>query len=265
MEKRTVDGYIFLGTAIRFLLDSREGARIFGESRIVANATTLQNDLLNYEFHVTYRVLWRLWGMLEEFESDRKEHEDDQAWAKSRALSRAEADELTQVASTGRETLLAEAAGKFAYVASDKRYTVEMLADSIDKIFNPETFAGLPALAQFDFRQAGRGLAFETPTAAAFHLLRGTEAVLRDFYTKIVKSKRIAEPRMWGPMVADMRARRNPPPELLLTTLDNLRRHFRNPTQHPEKVYDMDEAQDLLALVVDAVGQMARCLKERQA
>jgi hypothetical protein len=46
-------------------------------------------------------------------------------------------------------------------------------------------------------------------------------------------------------MIASMRARSKPPPAALLDNLDGLRRNFRNPTQHPEKVYDIHEAQDL--------------------
>jgi len=40
--------------------------------------------------------------------------------------------------------------------------------------------------------------------------------------------------------------------------LDLLREHFRNPTQHPERVYDLDGVQDLLGLCLNAIKQMAR-------
>ena len=102
------------------------------------------------------------------------------------------------------------------------------------------------------------GLAFELPTAAAFHFLRGTEEALRDFYLKSVKRDRIKEPRMWGPIVSHLRTRKKPPPALLLDNLDSLRSNFRNPTQHPEKVFDLDEAQDLLALAIDSINRMSR-------
>ena len=47
-------------------------------------------------------------------------------------------------------------------------------------------------------------------------------------------------------------------PDATLThSLDGLRRHFRNPTQHPDKVYDVDEAQDLFAACLDATNRMA--------
>lgn len=57
-----------------------------------------------------------------------------------------------------------------------------------------------------------------------------------------------------------MKARtRNPKPnKALLDHLDNIRKNFRNPTNHPEMVYGMDEVQTLFALVVDVLDRMAR-------
>ena len=57
-------------------------------------------------------------------------------------------------------------------------------------------------------------------------------------------------------MTGDMRKRKTRPPEALLNHLDHIRENFRNPTDHPDKVYDTEEAQDLLALCCDAMGRM---------
>jgi len=48
------------------------------------------------------------------------------------------------------------------------------------------------------------------------------------------------------------------PDPLILDHLDHIRRSFRNPTQHPDKIYDIQEAQDLFGLCVDAVNRMSR-------
>lgn len=103
-------------------------------------------------------------------------------------------------------------------------------------------------------------MAFERPTAAAFHILRAAEDVLRSFYEKVVKQKRITS-RMWGPIVIDLRKRTAMKNEAaLLNNLDNIRASFRNPTQHPEKIYSMDEVQDLIFLCVDVINRMAAFL-----
>jgi hypothetical protein len=52
-------------------------------------------------------------------------------------------------------------------------------------------------------------------------------------------------------------ARRRPPPSPLLENLTNIRRSLRNPTQHPEKVYVIDDVQDLFGLCVDVIRRMS--------
>ncbi|MCH8069815.1 MAG: hypothetical protein IID16_11195, partial [Candidatus Marinimicrobia bacterium] len=50
----------------------------------------------------------------------------------------------------------------------------------------------------------------------------------------------------------------NKPPVELLDTLDRIRINFRNPTSHPDKIYDIEEAQDLFGLCVDAINRMVK-------
>ena len=54
---------------------------------------------------------------------------------------------------------------------------------------------------------------------------------------------------MWGPMVDSLRKRKTRVSKPLLDNLDNIRYSFRNPTQHPEKTYDIEEVQDLFNYV----------------
>jgi len=63
---------------------------------------------------------------------------------------------------------------------------------------------------------------------------------------------------MWGPMITELRAKRtNRPPQVLLDSLDNIRVYYRNPTQHPDAIYDIDSAQDLFGVCIDVIGKMA--------
>lgn len=258
MEKRATDGYIFLGTAIRYMMHVHEGHPIFGAGFLFDNVEDFEKKLAQYEFHVTDRVAAELWALLRAWERELAEHSDDEDWIKARTLTSDEQSKIWRAASTARDTVLAEAAGRVAFIATDKRYTVEKLIDDIGSLMNQGVFEELPELAKFDLREGGRALAFDLPTAAAFHFLRATEEVLRHFYLCVVKRNRIAEPRMWAAMVRDMRGKRNAPSALLLDNLDSLRSHFRNPTQHPEKTYDLDETQDLLALAIDSINRMVK-------
>jgi hypothetical protein len=44
--------------------------------------------------------------------------------------------------------------------------------------------------------------------------------------------------------------------------LDNIRVSFRNPTQHPEAIYDIHEVQDLWSICVDVINRMVKILKD---
>lgn len=112
-------------------------------------------------------------------------------------------------------------------------------------------------MQQFDFASGCRCIALNLPTAAAFHLMRCVEGVLRAYYCQVVKRGRVKK-LMWPDMIEHLKKRRDSPPKPLLDNLDNIRFNFRNPTQHPDARFDLDEAQDLLALCIEAVNRTMR-------
>jgi len=62
---------------------------------------------------------------------------------------------------------------------------------------------------------------------------------------------------MWGDMLKQLVERKkNRLPDSLLECLDNIRESYRNPTNHPEAVYNIDEAEDLLGLCIDVTNKM---------
>lgn len=48
------------------------------------------------------------------------------------------------------------------------------------------------------------------------------------------------------------------PPRELLDALDRIRENFRNPTNHPDKIYDIEEVQDLFGLCLDVINRMVQ-------
>ncbi len=44
-----------------------------------------------------------------------------------------------------------------------------------------------------------------------------------------------------------------------------IRKNYRNPTQHPEKFYTTDEAQDLLNSSIVAINSICRAIEARKA
>jgi hypothetical protein len=174
-------------------------------------------------------------------------------------LTVSEATRLRDAMKVLRKTLTAELHGFSAYVVTPKRIDVSKLVDDVASLFAPGAYDRLPDIAKYDLREAGRCIAFELPTSAAFHLMRGVEAVLRTLYCKLAKRDRAD--LLWGPMLTDLATRRIAGPHKdLLSHLDHIRRSFRNPTQHPEKIYDIQEVQDLFSLCVDTINRMAKLI-----
>lgn len=157
-------------------------------------------------------------------------------------------------------TLIAEAEGIYVYIVSEKRIDSEKLLNKPQALLSRNIWRLLPAVCAKDWVDGCKSIAFELPTGAAFYLLRCVEGTLKHFYLCVVKKKRLPKDKCtWGPMIKTLRDRkRNKPPEELLDTLDRIRINFRNPTSHPEKVYDIEEVQDLFGLCVDALNRIVK-------
>jgi hypothetical protein len=159
---------------------------------------------------------------------------------------------------TGIEAVVfAEAASKKVYVLPERRYTTEWLHSEPQKFLKDGDFAKLDEVAQRDIASAGRCILFGEATAAAFHILRATESVLKSYYYLHRKQKCLPNP-MWANMLDQLRAKKKGGAnKTLLSALDLIRASYRNPTQHPEALYTMEGAQDLFGVCLDAISKMA--------
>ncbi len=160
------------------------------------------------------------------------------------------------------DTILGEVRGLHAHLIKDKKIAIEKLWN-IQELMSPNTFNALPDLVQYDLKESGLCILFERPTAAAFHVLRGMEGNLYWFYYKIIGLDR--SNKMWNEIVQELR-RENifHPPKEILDQLDSIRRNYRNPTQHPEKIYDLDDVQDLLNECIAVTNRMVKFLKDNR-
>jgi len=157
-----------------------------------------------------------------------------------------------------RETLKAETSNLTLYEVSGKRFDSKALLTKVPSLMRAGTYGELPVLAAYDLHEAAICIAFERPTAAAFHALRSTEAVLRHYYSCVIVTKRLRKPWLWGPMLQELRKPRRvrKPNIAVLDHLDNIRGNFRNPTTHPEKIYDIEEAQNLFGQCLSVIEAM---------
>ncbi len=245
MKPINVWSYIKIGTGFRYLQEATKGRPIHGASFVLENINRFLETLDELELHVTGRASNKLRLFYEKLSTQ----------GENSVLSSPESEELRDIIKEIRGTFSAEAQGIYTYIVTEKRLSTEKLINHLEALFAPNIFNQLSDVAQYDFREAGRCIAFERSTAAAFHLLRGIEAILRQYYKKFIQPEK--DDVSWGQMVFDLKKARDKRTDLdTLKHLDHIRAAFRNPTQHPDKIYDIQEAQDLFFLAIDVSNRM---------
>ena len=220
-------------------------------SQVIVNLTDFLSFLKEHELKVTQRVDG---GTIQS-------HIDKlAALSADEKITAENSKELVELSKKIDPTLDAELQLREAYILTEKQFPLPTLLDHIDRLFWKDVFAFLPLPIQDDFREAGKCIAFERPTAAAFHILRATEGALRIYYRALVK-RGFDNEATWGKMVTELRTRKRAS-RILLDSLDNIRNNFRNPTMHPEYSYGIDEVQGLLPLCADSVNRISAELKK---
>lgn len=248
MRRQTIYNYYFFGTCLRYLQDVQEKFPIHGDGFVIENIDTFLSYLRAIDLPVTERVAREL----DTFKIELSETE------KTSLLSEEQAKELISLMTKIRVTLEAELEGVKAFTTTPKIIDIQKLLDDVPNLFSPHVFNALPEISKYDFSEGGKCIAFERPTAAAFHILRGTESVLRLFYNSVIRRDRVKNLN-WGSIISDLRKHRKTEKYNTLTNhLDNIRNSFRNPTAHPEAIYDIHEVQDLWGLCVDVTNRMIK-------
>ncbi|PYI93955.1 MAG: hypothetical protein DME97_03530 [Verrucomicrobia bacterium] len=174
---------------------------------------------------------------------------------KSRKITAAEEAQFSEIINVLELMVVAEASTKRLYLLDQSRFNLEGLLSNPSIMFSSGTFSRLPHIAKQDVASAFQCLAFDQPTASAFHILRACEAVLKAYYFTAVKRVRLETP-MWGNMLEALRKKRKPD-DKLLERLKYVKDSFRNPTSHPESVYTLTETQDLIGICIDVINRMA--------
>ncbi len=250
MRKTPVYRYYWFGTCVRYLQDARRGYRIHGQGRVLYTL----NEFFEYLDALELVVTKRTCGELFEFKTSLAMAADE---AK---MTDEHANKLRSLMSDVRRTLDAEIEGFEAFVITPKRLDVQKLLDDVPALLAPGVFEKLPDVARHDLLEAAKCIAFERPTAAAFHVLRGTESVLRHFYCSLITRKRVKD-LAWSPMLADLRRKKRTRKHVALyNNLDNIPLSFRSPARDPDLFYDLHEAQDLWSLCCDSINRMMKQL-----
>jgi hypothetical protein len=132
------------------------------------------------------------------------------------------------------EAFRVEASRANVYAITSKGlYDTRKLMEVADEKFSEKVRKMLPEQTVYDLREAGKCLAVECPTAAVFHMLRGTEAFMLKYYEALAgKPWPFVKNKDWGSYITHLK-KRNAPTNLT-NRLDEIRAFERNPIIHPE-------------------------------
>ncbi len=105
-----------------------------------------------------------------------------------------------------------------------------------------------------DFREAGRCLALELPTAAGFHIARSVEAVVRRYWSRRMSRQLDEAPRLAAAIQQLRKAGEDPK---VMDILDHFRDLHRNTLMHPEAFLDVHESMRLFDIAKSAISAVA--------
>ena len=164
------------------------------------------------------------------------------------------------------ETVLsAEVQALDTYHVSQKgSYSTRDLIERAEIVFPESIRQKLPDMTIADIKQAGRCIALDTPTGAAFHLMRAIEGVMSIYYAQVLGAPIPTRMRNWGVYIKNLR-NSGKADARILNFLDHIRENYRNPITHPEAMVDGDEAEILLGVAVSAIRQMIIEIKRLEA
>jgi hypothetical protein len=89
------------------------------------------------------------------------------------------------------ETILsAELQKHLIYLVSQvSGFSMPLLVSSAEVNLPEDALAVISDVTKKDFREAGRSIAFELPTAAGFHAMRAAEGTLREYYKLMIPGR----------------------------------------------------------------------------
>jgi hypothetical protein len=250
--------YITLGGRIRYLAGRVKGNRMLGDNFILSNLLWLRRTLETMGFTVSCNLFdTTLKGVVKQYEA----LEVNSVAIERERLSAQQAEALTKAMLHIETTVLSEAKIRIIALPDAHRFAPDDLLYNPGKILGEGIYELLSPLAQNDISFSCRCIAFECPTAAAFHMLRAVEECVRVLYKGYFPKG--DDCRLWEVLTYDLQTKpRKPnPDETLLSQMDHTRLRFKNPTDHPDKQYGLEEAEDLLHISIDIIN---RCMRDEQ-
>jgi hypothetical protein len=135
-------------------------------------------------------------------------------------------------------------------------YDTRALIESPEDKFPEKLHSIFPTQMLYDLKQAGRCLAFDIPTACAFHIFRATEALMLAYYALLAKHDWNFKKKDWKIYIEQLIIEKAP--VQITDRLEEIRLKDRNPYIHPDQNVTLDEAPLLFELCTGVLHSMAQ-------
>jgi hypothetical protein len=146
------------------------------------------------------------------------------------------------------------------YFISQKRaWDTTQLILNAEKVLSESAAAALTDQCKNDLRESGRCIAFDLPTASAFHLFRAIEAVVLQYFPVLRISVPSSSERNLGNYIRILRE--HAVDDRITGMLQHLKDIYRNPIVHPELFLEADEAENLFQFAASAIAAMVEDVK----
>ncbi len=150
------------------------------------------------------------------------------------------------------------------YVSQKGGFDTSVLTDAGENLFPGSLLVKVPEAA-VDVAAATRCLAFELPTAAAFHLHRANEAVLRKYFDHLAGASSRPTSGNMGDFINVLKTKKLGDSKVL-DVLKSIKDLHRNPLMHPDdSIKSVDEAISLYAAIRAAIGYMLDRIDDDEA
>ncbi len=134
-------------------------------------------------------------------------------------------------------------------------YSTRALIERPEAKFPANLLAVMPQKTIQDLQEAGRCLAFERPTACAFHICRATEALMLAYYEKLARKPWAFAKRDWN--IYNDHLAKEGAPKAITNRLAEIRTD-RNAYAHPDITVPLDEGPIVYDLCTGVMFYMAK-------
>lgn len=140
------------------------------------------------------------------------------------------------------------------YIPPVLAYSSTVLIEGGEKLIPDALHGVMPDLVKQDVQSGARCVAFELPTASAFHMARAMEGTMRQYHIAFVGPLPTTYQQLtFGSLINAFNAVGSP---ALVANLRHIKDNYRNPISHPDQTITVPESHVFLGVYVAAITAM---------